>query len=426
MTLFARISPRGPFRRDRWTSPLRGPWLTSVLGAVLLAGIPVVALTGFASYAAYEPGLGRNNLIGDPGILDFFVFSWPSSPAWLYALTQGLHVTIGIALVPIVLVKLWSAMPRLFEWPPLRSPAHALERMSLALLVSSTLFQFATGILNAQLYYPWRFSFLAAHYYGAWIFSAAFVLHAALKLPTMRRSLRQRRLLEELRRGLDETTVETGDSALIPAAPTAPTISRRGVLGVAGGASLGLLALTAGQSTGGPLRRFALLAPHGRDLGAGPNDFQINKTAVAVGITPSQTGPAWRLRVEGGRRELELSRAQLLALPQHTHELPIACVEGWSTTQAWSGVRLRDLAELAGVEDFDELYVESLQRGGSFRRASLSSRQATDRRALLALRVNGADLSLDHGLPARIIVPALPGVHCTKWVRRLEFRGLRA
>jgi DMSO/TMAO reductase YedYZ molybdopterin-dependent catalytic subunit len=423
---FPQTPPPGPFRRSSWRSPLRGPWLTSVLGAALLAGIPVVVLTGLLSYAAYDPALGHNNLIGDPGLFDFYLFSWPASPSWLYALNQGLHVTVGIALVPVVLVKLWSAMPKLFEWPPVRSPAHALERASLALLVSSTLFQFATGILNAQLYYPWRFSFLAAHYYGAWVFLSAFALHAALKAPTMRRSLRERRLIDELRRGLDETRPETGASPLIAAAPSAPTISRRGVLGLTGGASLVLLVLTAGQSVGGPLRELALLAPHGRDLGDGPNDFQINKTAAAVGITPEQMGDGWRLSVAGGARPLELSRAQLLALPQHTHELPIACVEGWSTTQSWSGVRLRDIAALAGVATFDELDVESLQRGGTFRHASLSPRQARDRRSLLALRVNGADLSADHGYPARIIVPALPGVHCTKWVTRLEFRATRA
>jgi len=45
-----------------------------------------------------------------------------------------------------------------------------------------------------------------------------------------------------------------------------------------------------------------------------------------------------------------------------------------------------------------------------------------DPRSLLALRVNGADLSLDHGYPACIIVPANPGVHNTMWVRRLTFR----
>jgi len=36
------------------------------------------------------------------------------------------------------------------------------------------------------------------------------------------------------------------------------------------------------------------------------------------------------------------------------------------------------------------------------------------------------ELSPDHGYPARVVVPALPGVHCTKWVQRLEFRGVRA
>ncbi len=37
------------------------------------------------------------------------------------------------------------------------------------------------------------------------------------------------------------------------------------------------------------------------------------------------------------------------------------------------------------------------------------------------MRVDGEDLSLDHGYPDRIIVPALPGVHCTKWVGSLEY-----
>jgi DMSO/TMAO reductase YedYZ molybdopterin-dependent catalytic subunit len=43
--------------------------------------------------------------------------------------------------------------------------------------------------------------------------------------------------------------------------------------------------------------------------------------------------------------------------------------------------------------------------------------------SLLALRVNGADLSRDHGFPARIIVPNNPGVRNTKWVRSLTFEA---
>lgn len=60
--------------------------------------------------------------------------------------------------------------------------------------------------------------------------------------------------------------------------------------------------------------------------------------------------------------------------------------------------------------------VTSLEEEGSFNRATLNHSQFLDPDSLLALRVNGADLSLDHGFPARVIVPALPGVHNTKWV----------
>jgi DMSO/TMAO reductase YedYZ molybdopterin-dependent catalytic subunit len=65
----------------------------------------------------------------------------------------------------------------------------------------------------------------------------------------------------------------------------------------------------------------------------------------------------------------------------------------------------------------------SLQLGGAFGQATLQANQIAHPDALLALRVNGADLTLDHGYPARIIVPALPGVHNTKWVAAIEFEA---
>jgi DMSO/TMAO reductase YedYZ molybdopterin-dependent catalytic subunit len=102
--------------------------------------------------------------------------------------------------------------------------------------------------------------------------------------------------------------------------------------------------------------------------------------------------------------------------------LPINCVEGWSTgDQEWTGVRLRELARLAGADHPANALVESLQHGGAFSRVVLSAGQVSDPDSLLALRVNGADLSPDHGYPARVIVPASPGVHNTKWVASMTF-----
>ncbi|MYU19686.1 molybdopterin-dependent oxidoreductase, partial [Streptomyces sp. SID8361] len=178
-----------------------------------------------------------------------------------------------------------------------------------------------------------------------------------------------------------------------------------------------------GQSIGGALRTSALLAPRGRNPGRGPNGFQINKTAMAVGIRTRDIGPEWRLVVRGAGRETVLTRERLLRLEQHGAALPIACVEGWSTSdQGWEGVRLADLAGLVGHADRPpKVLVESVQRRGSFRSVVLSDSQVRDPRSLLALKVNGADLSPDHGYPARVIVPGAPGVHNTKWVGRLTF-----
>jgi DMSO/TMAO reductase YedYZ molybdopterin-dependent catalytic subunit len=86
-------------------------------------------------------------------------------------------------------------------------------------------------------------------------------------------------------------------------------------------------------------------------------------------------------------------------------------------------VRLRDLAALCGAAAASSVRVESLQGKGVFAGTVLSRDQIANEQSLLALSVNGADLSLDHGFPARVIVPANPGVHNTKWVNRLTFRA---
>ncbi|GAB2909517.1 molybdopterin-dependent oxidoreductase [Streptomyces heilongjiangensis] len=418
---------RSPSSPAFWRSPLRGPWFTSLLGVVLLAGITALFVTGLLSYAAYNPDLSPvNDKTPDKGVLGFYLFPWPTDPPWLYRLTQGVHVTLGIALVPVLLAKLWSVLPRLFQLPPARSVAHALERISLLLLVGGVLFEFVTGVLNIQLDYVFPGSFYPLHFYGAWVFFAGFAVHVVLRAPTALRNLRR------IRAGEEEGTppaVPAEQPSLVSPHPAEPTVSRRGAVWLVGGGSLLLLATTAGRSFDGLPRRTALLAPHGgAEPGSGPNGFQINKTAAARGISAAETSEeAWRLVVTGPSGTVRLSRAELADLPLHSAALPIACVEGWSTSdQWWRGVRLRDLAALVGhePETAPDVLVESLQRHGAFRRAALRANQVRDPRSLLALDVNGERLSPDHGYPARIIVPAAPGVLNTKWVARMTFGDL--
>jgi hypothetical protein len=308
-------------------------------------------------------------------------------------------------------------IPRLFVWPPVASPAQAIERLAIALLVSSAVFQFVTGIMNVQYWYAFHFNFVVAHYYGAVIFTVSVVLHVLVKSPVILRAYRERGWLRPLRDDLLHTRPEPPDvDGLVAADPDPPTISRRGLFAFVGGASALLLVANVGETIGGPLRSLAFLAPR-------REDFPVNKTAAKARVTEAMVGATYRLRLSSGGPAVDLSRDALLALPQHTARLPIACVEGWTTTQEWTGVRLADLARLAGVapDDVDGAFVRSLQPAGVLAKASLNGDQVRHPDALLALKVNGADLPLDHGFPARIIVPALPGVHNTKWVASIEF-----
>ncbi|MGH3541936.1 MAG: molybdopterin-dependent oxidoreductase [Mycobacterium sp.] len=411
----------GPPRGLRWRSPLRGPWLTSVFGSVLLVTLPIVILTGLLSYITYAPQLGQA-IPGNVGWLRLPVFDWPTSPSWLYRLTQGMHVGLGLVLIPVVLAKLWSVIPRLLVWPPASSTAQLLERASLVMLVGGILFEIVTGVLNIQYDYIFGFSFYTAHYFGSWVFIAGFVMHVAIKIPRMVSGLRSLPLAKVLRTKTSDTRPEPPDpDGLVAADPADPTMSRRGALALVGAGALLMTVLTAGQTVGGVTRPAALLLPRGRSRSGG--DFQVNKTAVAAGVDPRSVGAGWRLTLRGGASAVVLDRAVLAAMPQHSARLPIACVEGWSTTQTWSGVRLADLALLAGVRAPRAARVASLQRAGAFGQATLQANQIAHPDALLALRVNGADLTLDHGYPARVIVPALPGVHNTKWVASIDFEA---
>jgi DMSO/TMAO reductase YedYZ molybdopterin-dependent catalytic subunit len=392
---------------------VRGPWLTSVFGLVLLIGIPVEFITGLLSYAAYDPGLnhGPNP---NHGLFGFYLFNWVTGPAWLYRVTEGTHVILGLVLVPVVLAKLWSVMPRLFAWPPWTSVAQMLERLSLVLIVGGVMFEIVTGIFYID--YENRTNFYSGHFYGAWAFMAGFVVHVCVRFGDMARALRSRRLRTELRTGLAGTRPEPFDDALVAPEPAPATISRRGVLALVGGTSLAVFLLTAGEAIGGAMRNFALFGTHYRSLGEKANHFPVNHTAAAVGVTARQTGPGWRLMLSGAHR-VTLSRQQLLAMPLITADLPIACTEGWSTLQRWTGVPLVDLARLAGMATYGPTQITALDSHS----LTLSGSQVSAPGSMLALRVNGTDLSLDHGYPTRIMVPAAPGTHNLKWMSEIVF-----
>lgn len=356
---------------------LHDPRTATVIGRLLGAAILTAFVTGLISHYLQQPPGWAANLL-------------PSRPSWGYRLTQGLHVASGIAAIPLLFAKLWTVYPRLFEWPPVRSVAHALERLSIGVLVGSVLLQLLTGLLNTLQWYPWPWNFRPAHWALAWVAVGALLVHIAVKAPQIAAHWQRPALDAD---GPDRRSFV----AAVSAAVGAVTLT------------------TVGQSFT-PLKDFDLFAPRHPDHG--PQGLPVNRTAAAAGIT-SERLTRWRLRVDGPR-PYELTLDELRAMRQHSVMLPIACVEGWSKNAHWTGVRITDLLDRAGAPPGARLRVTSMQRHGAYAVMDMGTSYARDPLTLLALSLNGQTLALDHGFPARVIAPNRPGVLQTKWVERLE------
>jgi DMSO/TMAO reductase YedYZ molybdopterin-dependent catalytic subunit len=368
--------------RPRFTSAFHDERIAAALGIALGATFSICFATGVWSHLQQNP----------PSWFDPI-----ARPAGLYRVTQGVHVATGIATIPLLLAKLWVVYPKLFR-PVLSSIGVFLERVSLIPLVGGGIFLLFTGLANINLWYPWPFNFRSAHYWVAWITIGALVVHVGAKLTTTRAAFSRRVPLD-------------------PAAAPASSMDHRRFLALVAGASGMLTVFTIGQTVW-PLRQLALLAPRRPDTG--PQGFPVNRSAVAAGVVDVARDPDYRLVVEGRvRHPLSLSLAQVRAMPLHDAVLPIACVEGWSASRSWRGVRVRDLLERAGASPDARVRVHSLQQRLAYASSDLDPAQARDPDTLLALEVAGEPLHLDHGYPVRLIGPNRPGVQQTKWVTRL-------
>ena len=430
--------------RRSLASPSRNPRMATVLGRLL--GIAFIVCFGTGLYSHF---------LQDP--LPWMMF--PTRPTFLYQLSQGIHITAGIACVPLILGKLYVVFPELFQTPPVRSFSHFLERASIALFVAASLVEITIGLLNTfQFYSLFPFPFKQTHFALSFVIIGSLAIHIAVKLDVIAKYWRKKDSYDsdgnvigfddappgaasaptseapkvlvsvapgdagEPKRVLSAPAPVTGVTgrifAWIDATPEpSPTTSRRGFVATIAVATAAVVAFTAGQSFR-PLDGVNFFAP--RKAGVGPNALPVNRTARAAGVLESAVAPDWALTVVNGDASRSFTLAELAALPQHDVDLPIACVEGWSQTASWRGPRLRDLLDSVGADDGVSIRATSLEQKGGFRLMDMGPEFVRDDLTLVALEVNGQALDIDHGFPARMIAPARPGVRQTKWLSTIE------
>jgi DMSO/TMAO reductase YedYZ molybdopterin-dependent catalytic subunit len=154
-----------------------------------------------------------------------------------------------------------------------------------------------------------------------------------------------------------------------------------------------------------------------------PNaDFYRIDTALVV---PNVDPTSWKLTVTGMvDHEVEIDLATLLAKPMMEKYVTIACVSNevggnLIGNAKWLGWPVRELLAMAGVKPGADMVLSTSTDG--FTAGTPLEAMTDDRGAMIAVGMNDALLPIEHGFPARLIVPGLYGfVSATKWVTNLK------
>ena len=332
----------------------------------------------------------------------------PSGPT--YDVVRPVHFLVGFALMPLIGIKLASTgwrsaryYTRGREYRAAGSPSWP-ARLIAPLLIVSAVSVTASGVemwsFQNQLNWPWT----AIHNTAAFTFVTVLVVHVVLHVREAHREA-----AADLAGVPAGVTVAGGADVVSRSEPVGGAMTRRAVLGagVVFGAALGV------GASGWPSSRLGWLQPV--KSGADALDFPIMNYEGGMQRVDVDR---WRLRVSGAvATPIELTEAQLLALPMEEHRYAINCVTGWTATRTWRGVPVTTVLEMAGARA-DWGHVDIRSTSGyhwDHRRADL-----TLKGTLLCTHIDGVRLNDDHGYPVRLIVPGIVGKSNIKWIDGLD------
>jgi DMSO/TMAO reductase YedYZ molybdopterin-dependent catalytic subunit len=149
--------------------------------------------------------------------------------------------------------------------------------------------------------------------------------------------------------------------------------------------------------------------------------YRVDTAIVVPEILPAH----WQLRIHGMvRKELVLTFADLIKRPLIENWMTLCCVSNpvagpYIGNAKWLGASLRSLLQEAGIKaGADQLFCTSSDgfTSGTPVQAAMDGRDA-----LLAVAMNGTALPVEHGFPARLVIPGLYGyVSACKWIVDIE------
>ena len=151
-----------------------------------------------------------------------------------------------------------------------------------------------------------------------------------------------------------------------------------------------------------------------------PGQYTTDRFPVLhVGDIPDYEPGQWDLTIHGlVATPLTIGFDELVAMPSVTPTFDIHCVTKWSKFDTtWTGVRVRDLFALAGVQPEATHVMEHAEFGYT---TNIPLDDITTDDAIIAYAFDGRPIEDEHGGPVRVVVPHLYFWKSAKWVRSLE------
>jgi len=205
-------------------------------------------------------------------------------------------------------------------------------------------------------------------------------------------------------------------------------LSRRRLLQISGLSGMGVLMGGCGTSlfadrvgqTFEPLNQIveeALLSqnpvPEFSSSAIEPDQLLINTFDMTPQLDPLQ----FRLTIDGEvGRPMQLSMADIQAMPLTSMVIRHVCVEGWAAIVQWGGVRLQELIQLAQPKP-GARYVYFKSADGYYESWDLAS--SVHPQTLMAYQKNGQPLPIENGAPLRLAAPVKLGYKQSKWVTQI-------
>ena len=127
---------------------------------------------------------------------------------------------------------------------------------------------------------------------------------------------------------------------------------------------------------------------------------------------------SYRLRVEGlVENPRNFTYEEITGLPETSKVVDLNCVEGWSFTAKWTGVKTADLIAETGAGENATTVVFYSADGYS---TSLDMDYLLENEIILAYKLNDVTLPPERGFPLQLVAESKYGYKWAKWIVRIE------